>query len=333
MRNGDSTERLFVSSRKPIQIPDPSRQIRFHDLLVITRKTWLIDALSEALSMVDPNELKQQLITYVPADVQRLLAAAGIRDEHVFPTPIILEAQPTLVGYYRLLLGVPQKTFYATETGMSKFRRMEARGTVGMVQRAALPDYCTAMGTALADLVRQVSPAITTRDVAELPLLALGSQFQGGNNNMIGQAAIKGVFLSLAEIVGGLITDQSATELNIQTNSGRVFVLALANDPDVRLQERTSGVLKNLLSIEVKGGTDKSNVYNRGGEAEKSHQTARAAAYPECWTVINMKNIDVAKLKGGSPTTDAWFDTAQILARTGPDWENLQRRFRSLIGI
>ena len=50
---------------------------------------------SQSLAVV----LKTQLMTYVPADVQQILAAAGVRDEHVFPTPIVLETQPTLVGY------------------------------------------------------------------------------------------------------------------------------------------------------------------------------------------------------------------------------------------
>ncbi len=43
------------------------------------------------------------MTTYVPHDAQRTLAAAGIRDEHVSPTPIILESGPMPVGYYRLL--------------------------------------------------------------------------------------------------------------------------------------------------------------------------------------------------------------------------------------
>jgi hypothetical protein len=68
-----------------------------------------MDALSDVLGRIDPNTLKMQLTTYVPADAQQILAAAGVRDEHVFPTPIVLEAKPTLVGYYRLLLGVSQK--------------------------------------------------------------------------------------------------------------------------------------------------------------------------------------------------------------------------------
>jgi len=100
-------------AERPIPPPDSSRQVRFHQLLVSAQKTWLIDALAAALSEIDPAELKAQLVQFVPPAAQRSLAASGIRDEHVFPTPVVLEKAPTLVGYYRLLLGVPQRAFMA----------------------------------------------------------------------------------------------------------------------------------------------------------------------------------------------------------------------------
>ena len=68
-------------------------------MLVAARKTWLIDALHSAVATVDPRELKRELAHYIPADVQRILGAGGIRDEEVFPTPLLLEAKPSLVGY------------------------------------------------------------------------------------------------------------------------------------------------------------------------------------------------------------------------------------------
>jgi hypothetical protein len=54
-------------------------------MLVAARKTALIDALSEAPGAIDPKLLKKQISCYVPKDAQKLLAAAGIRNEHVFP--------------------------------------------------------------------------------------------------------------------------------------------------------------------------------------------------------------------------------------------------------
>jgi hypothetical protein len=143
-------------TNQPIPVPDPSRQISFHQLLVAARKTWLIDALVEALDRIDPDELGEQLVAYVPKDARRVLLKAGIRDEHVFPMPVTLETSPTLVGYYRLLLGVPQKTFYGGGTGMGIFKSMEMRATMSPRQKSLLPDFCRAMCSALAARSRRL---------------------------------------------------------------------------------------------------------------------------------------------------------------------------------
>jgi hypothetical protein len=149
------------STPKKITSPDPSRQVGFHDLLVAARQTVLKDALRKALLSTDPEQVKRELAAYVPRDAQKVLAGAGIRDEAIFPTPAVLEAKPTLVGYYRLLLGVSQKQFYAAETGMGPFKSAEQRGIINARQQALLPDFCAAMCEALAELVRRLSPTVS----------------------------------------------------------------------------------------------------------------------------------------------------------------------------
>ena len=217
-----------------------------------------MDALGEALSQIDPLILKRELSSQLPADVQRTLAAADIRDEHVFPTPIILKTKPALIGYYRLLLGVPQKSFYRSDTGISRFKNMEARGVLNKNQKRLLGSLCRALGEGLADLVRQMSPEITQRDVAELPLLTLGAQFQGSNNNSIGKQAVVDAFLSIREIVKKHVTQEQEGRVVLKNSAGRTVVIALAADPDVRVQEEFGGKLQNKVAIEIKGGTDRS---------------------------------------------------------------------------
>lgn len=188
----------------------PSRQVIFHQMLVAARKTALMDALSEALGVIDPTLLKKQISRYVPKDAQRLLAAAGIRDEHIFPVPAILEQRPTLVGYYRLLLGISQKRFYRKGTAMGPFKGMESRGLFNPQKRPDIESFCSTMGEHLAELVRQISPKITARDVSELPLLTLGAQLYGSNNNAIGKKATLEVFVSVTEIVKRFVATQDA---------------------------------------------------------------------------------------------------------------------------
>jgi XcyI restriction endonuclease len=252
----------------------PSRQIAFHQLLVAARKSWLMDALREALQNVNPNLVKEQLSVYVPADVQKILAAAGVRDEHVFPVPTVLEAKPTLIGYYRLLLGIPQRSFYKSGAGMGQFKSMEDRGLLNPKRRPDLEGFCEAMSKSLAQLVLQMSPQFTLQDVAELPLLTLGSKFQGGNNNTIGKQATMDVFLAISELVKDYKVSEDERKITIRNASSRKVLIALASDPDISIREEFSGEMRNKVAIEIKGGTDYSNAHNRAGEAEKSHQKA-----------------------------------------------------------
>jgi XcyI restriction endonuclease len=311
----------------------PSRQAIFHQMLVAARKTALMDALSEALGQIDPAVLKKQISRYVPKDAQKVLASAGIRDEHVFPVPAILEQQPTLIGYYRLLLGVSQKRFYRKGTDMGPFKSMESRGLLNPKKRPDIEAFCTVMAEHLAELVRQISPKITARDVAELPLLTLGAQLYGSNNNAIGKKATLDVFVSVAEIVKDFILSQDARKIMIVNASKRKVVLALSTDPDIRIQEEFEGKLRNKVAIEIKGGTDISNAHNRAGEAEKSHQKAKKQGFRDFWTLISKSGLSMEKLKQESPTTNSWFDVAQVLAREGDDWKDFRSQFAGEAGI
>lgn len=98
---------------------------------------------------------------------------------------------------------------------------MEARGSVSQKQSEALPAFCRAMSESLAELVRQLSPTITHEDVRELPLITLGAQFQGANNNTIGKQATAGVFLVISELVATHIEKRSESKIVIVNSAGR----------------------------------------------------------------------------------------------------------------
>lgn len=311
----------------------PSRQVIFHQALVAARKTVLMDALSETLGKIDPEVAKKQIVKYVPKAAQKVLAAAGVRDEHVFPIPVVLEAKPSLIGYYRLLLGISQKRFYRSGTGMGPFKSMETRDLLNPKRRPNIEEYCTVMADRLAELVSQISPQITLRDVSELPLLTLGAQLYGSNNNTIGQQATLDVFVSVAEIVKNFITSQDGKKITIVNASKRKVMLALSTDPDIRIQEEFEGKLRNKVAIEIKGGTDNSNAHNRAGEAEKSHQKAKGQGFRDFWTIISIAGVNKTKLQQESPTTNSWFDVAQVLAREGDDWKEFRSRFAGEVGI
>jgi XcyI-like restriction endonuclease len=321
-----------VLSLKP---PGPARQVQFYQLLVAARTQWFIDALSEALGRLDQKVVKAQIGEYVPNDVQKTLAKAGLRDEYVFPVPAVIEAKPSLVGYYRLLLGAPQKSFYKGTTGMGRFKGMEL-GRMSKKVQPFVPDFCRAMASPLAELVRQI-PKMTERDVRELQLLTFGSQLQGSNNTQIGKIAMNEVFVAVTEIVKGHIVDpivklpatQKEKNLFLKNASGRIVVITLAHDPDLCVQELMEDNRPNSkVAIEVKGGTDVSNAHNRAGEAEKSHQKARKLhGFAEFWTIISKKGVEVFKLErelpprtGGSTSLKYSLERETIGRISGNGW-------------
>lgn len=216
---------------------------------------------------------------------------------------------------------------------MGLFKSMELTGAMSPKQQTALPEFCLAMGKALGELIRQLSPTVTSRDVVELRLLTLGSQFQGGNNVSIGKQATADVFLAVGDLLRRHVRERDERVLHVKNSAGRMVKVSLASDPDVRIQEEVSGKTQNKVAVEIKGGTDSSNAHNRAGEAEKSHQKARNEGFRECWTIIAMKGLDVAKLRKESPTTDSWFDVAQVLGRSGPDWEEFRSRLATVVGV
>ncbi len=312
--------------------PSPARQVRFYQLLVAARTRWFIDALSEALGQLDQNIVKEQICEYVPGDAQKILAAAGLRDEYVFPVPAIIEIKPSLIGYYRLLLGAPQKSFYKGSTGMGRFKNMEESGTMSKKGPPYVPDFCRAMAKPLAELVRQI-PKITERHLHELPLLTFGSQLQGSNNTQIGKTAMKEVFVAVKEIVGKYVVTETDRRLTLKNSAGRTVFISLSHDPDVCVQEQVSGRIHHRVAIEVKGGTDVSNAHNRAGEAEKSHQKAKKFGFPEFWTIISKKGLELFKLQAESPTTNHWFDVAEVLSPSGSDWDAFPQRLAGASGI
>ena len=90
---------------------------------------------------------------------------------------------------------------------------------------------------------------------------------------------------------------------------------------------------RNVVAIEVKGGTDVSNVHNRLGEAEKSHQNARKRGFTECWTVLNVGKFDIEKGRSESPSTNQFYSLNALVTRTGDEYDDFRRRILSLTAI
>ncbi len=318
-----------------IHVPDPELQIDFATALAEIRNQLLQDALREAVRRLSVPEIDRQLAEHVPAHSLTALASHGLRGEMMFPVPIIFSENPRLLGYYRLLYGYSQKEFYTSATGLGRFKGMEERGVIRNTLAADLPSLCNALCRAGALLLAGIGTAkISAALLDDLTLLTLGPQLRGGANVRKGTAGIKTVFNAIEEIVRASAVKVETSRMEIKNAAGRTVLIEFAPDPDIIIREEMrSGHFRQLIAIEVKAGSDFSNIHNRIGEAEKSHQKAKSSGYVECWTVVNVDNIDVAMARRESPSTNRFYRISDLVAANGDAYQDFKDRVTSLTGI
>lgn len=318
-----------------IIVPPPDAQIDFATALTGIRSQYLQDALSETVRRLSVPDIDKELAAHVPAQSLTTLAAHGLRGEMVFPVPLILTANPKLLGYYRLLYGYSQKEFYTTSTGLGRFKGMEERGTLRREVVKDIPDLATALCLAGALLIGGIGAAkISAGLLDDLTLLTLGPQLRGGANVRKGAAGIRTVFNAVHEIVKASVKTRTDSQMEIVNATGRKVLIEFAPDPDIIIREEMRpNVYRQIIAIEVKAGSDFSNIHNRIGEAEKSHQKAKANGYVECWTVVNVDKIDLITARRESPSTNRFYKISDLIAATGHDYQDFQDRVVSLTGI
>lgn len=168
----------------------------------------------------------------------------------------------------------------------------------------------------------------------DLTLLTLGPQLRGGANVRKGTAGIQIVFNTIKEVVQEGISKEEINKIEISNAAGRSVVVKLAADPDIVIQEEMEpDVYRNITAIEVKSGTDFSNIHNRIGEAEKSHQKARQAGFVECWTIVNVDLSDWEKARQESPSTNRFYRISQLTKGVGEEFLDFRSRIVSFVGI
>ena len=111
-----------------------------------------------------------------------------------FPRRLSLQRGPRLSRTTAYSLGYHRRRSTAQARAWDRFGKWRAGSHRPSASGRACPSFCRAMSVGLAELVRAIAPTFVARDVEELPLLTLGSQIQGGINNLIGQRAITDVF-------------------------------------------------------------------------------------------------------------------------------------------
>lgn len=318
-----------------IKFPAPELQINFAFSLKKFRSIYLQNALLETIRDLDIATIDRELSELVSSADLASLAQHGLRGELLFAVPSVLMANPYLLGYYRLLMGYSQKEFYGKSFGASYFKNMEVSGKVGQKASTAIPALCKAFCDAGSQLLNEAGALRVSRELLDdLTLLTLGSQLRGGVNNQRGMAGVVLVFEIIREIVEHAASEVRETAIEINSATGRPFLIEFAADPDIIIREEMEPQhYRNVVAVEIKSGTDVSNIHNRIGEAEKSHQKAKNNSFTECWTIVNVDGLDMAKAKSESPSTDRFYSLTALALRSGAEYDDFRRRVMSLTAI
>jgi len=318
-----------------ITIPSPDLQIGFSFALEKIRNEYLQEALGSTIKEIDIRLLDTELGLFVSKEDLVALASKGLRGELLFPVPCVLAANPKLLGYYRLLLGFSQKAFYSSDFGTSAFKGMEDNGKLTPQSRKKIGGLCRALIISASKLLSRIGLERITKDfLDDLTLLTLGPQLRGGANVKKGTAGIEIVFQAIHKIVKKCSISSNHQTIKLKNAAKRLVLIEFAPDPDIIIREMMAEKLfRNIIAIEIKGGTDFSNIHNRLGEAEKSHQKARQAGFVECWTVVNVDRIDIAMARKESPSTNRFYRISQIVSKKGEEYADFRNRVISLTGI
>ena len=319
----------MISFRTPL----PDLQITFYNQLTELRDIFLLDALLAVVADADVELLDLQLKTLVSKKAIRKVASWGLRGEIVFPVPYILKKSPYLLGYYRLLLGFSQKEFYSKSYGFNRFKSMEEKGIITPFQETSLEPLCKVICQSSEYLLERVAK-LSKSAVHELTLLTLGPQLRGGVLNIFGTRATEKVFDLIKTIVDPTIVSSNPRMIHLRNAAGRMVRVEFASDPDICIREELpSGSFRNLVAIEIKGGRDISNIHNRIGEAEKSHQKARKEGFVECWTMVGVTGLDMELAKRESPSTDRFYRIDAMTKPGSPEFRDFREHLLARVGV
>lgn len=229
------------------EVLKPDLQVDFYYRLESIRRLLLGGSLSSTVRLLNLPELDDELNKYVNNDALSVLASYSLRGERFFPVPAVLKATPALLGYYRLLYGFSQKTFYS-QGPFGRFRKMEDENAITFSADAHISSLCRSLVGSGEQLLAGL-PNVTVQLIHELQLLTLGPLLRGSKNNQIGSAATRRVLNLVAKVADGFIVDRGSSHITVRNSSDRTVVAMFASDPDITVQDMTSSPPRLLVSV------------------------------------------------------------------------------------
>lgn len=308
----------------------PNRQVSFYYRLQELRELYLYSAIEKTMEKMDTALVDQQLLQFVTGRHLRKATSFGLRGEVLFPVPCLIEANPFLLGYYRLLFGLSQKEFYS-KGPFGRFKRLEDRGELPDRLRCDLPDLCRSLARTAEDLVDGIDD-LSLGALHDLQLLTLGPQLRGVENIRLGQHSARALFDLICKIIRPYVKETTHRTILLENDSWRTVIIEFLGDPDVCITVKLASGVRPLVAMDIEEETDPAGICNRLDAAEKSHRNAKNQGFSEFWTIVRT-DVDPALAPLRSPTTTHFFHIDRICDPESSEHTEFKARLGSLVGV
>lgn len=288
------------------------------------RQQRLSATLWNACTASDLDAVNTQLHRFVDPMALHQMACHGLRGEVCFAVPLLLQAAPPVVEYYRHFCGLSHRAVYGE---MPK----EAIPEINRVAARRLGPLCQKLCRAAQRIVSRLDD-LSLSTIHELQRRSLMREHHLLSQSEIDDLRADNLHELLKRLLSPFMHERTRTSLRIENAAGRPVFIEFASDPDVLFTEKQGSTTRLVLSIEVKGGADASNIHNRLGEAEKSHLKAKRRGCTDLWTLTK---VDVSRevAERASPTTTRFFNLTRILDRSTADFRDFREALCLRLGV
>lgn len=296
----------------------------FHYRVAVLRQQRLTVTLRKAITACDLDAVNAQLHQFVDPTALQRMACRGLRGEVCLAVPVLLQAAPTVVEYYRHFCGLSCPALYGE---MGK----EAIPELNRVAARHLESLCRQLCCAALRTIGQLDD-LSLPTIHELQRRSLMREHHLLSQSEIDDLRADNLHDLLNRLLSPFLHERTRTSLRIENAAGRPVLIEFASDPDVLFTEKQGSTTRLVLSIEVKGGADASNIHNRLGEAEKSHLKAKRRGCTDLWTLTK---VDVSRevAERASPTTTRFFNLTRILDQSTSEFREFREALCLRLGV
>lgn len=206
------------------------------------------------------------------------ISRSDIDPKFVFANPVVLREYPQLSQYYRGIALLPQKwvadiagSVTSWEDGTRKTPITESQSTC--VARLYNAVICS---------IIEGTSKWTLNDGYRNIIANMGIGLDGTFRNIIGQDAEDLVKTRIRNWLGSrhLIIKQNDAETEFQLPDG--YLMCYGSEPDILFRHELSGTIRDVATIEIKGGKDPAGALERLGAMQKSFE----ATPPGCINIL-----------------------------------------------